>query len=92
MKTIIVTIDGTEYRFVYAEVTATIARKVRAATGVSLFTVLGMVTGDVDIDILAAVCYAAELQAGGSKTLADIEVSIDYQSEVTVEFGDDPEA
>lgn len=93
MDTIVLTVGDETYRFRWDEITASVSRRVRAATGMSLFETLNLLEGDIDIDVVAAVVFAAALQAGDTVTLAEIEGKIGYQTEIEVEFvaGGDPE-
>lgn len=82
---VIITVDGKAYEFRPGDVTGKIARLVRHATGMSLSKAMQQLVDDADLDNLAVVMYAASLQAGSPESFEEIEESISYGSEVTVE-------
>jgi len=88
-KTVVLTVGAAKYTFRWDELTAAIARRVRAATGMSLLAAGRLMDGDIDIDVVATFCFAGALQAGSGETFAEIESAIDYQTEITVEFVED---
>lgn len=86
-----IVVDGRRYEFRPDRITGTITGRVRAATGLSLARAAQTLIDDPDIDVLAAVCYAAALQTDRTVTYEQVADSITYQSAVTVEIGDDPD-
>ncbi len=88
-----ITIHVGEQTFVFrpAEVTARISRQVRGATGgLGILKALSTLETEPDLDILAAICYAAQLQTDPDKADYDkIEASFTYADEITMDVADE---
>lgn len=84
-QVIVITVDGRRYEFNPARITGTIAGRVRAATGLSVARAGQLLLTDPDIDVFAAVCFAAKLQTDPAASYESVADAITYTSEVTVE-------
>lgn len=88
-----ITINVGDQTFVFrpGEITARISRQVRAAThGLGILKALSTLDTEPDLDILAAICYAAQLQTDPDRADYDkIEESFTYADEITMEVGDE---
>ena len=93
---VVIGVGDTKYIFRPGEITPKISRKVRSETGMGLLQALTMLGSEPDIDILAAICFAAALQTDFNKAdLADIDEAFNYTTDVTLdvtnEEDEDPE-
>ena len=88
---IIIRVGEQTFVFRPAEVTARIARQVRVATGgLGVLGALSALETEPDLDILAAICYAAQLQTDpDGADYAKIEASFTYADEVIMEIEDE---
>lgn len=87
---ITITIDeNTSFELRPDEITATISRKVREATGISLRKAMELLSSDPDLDVFAAICYAAALQTNPNYPFDDIEAKLTYDTSLEVDVADD---
>ena len=88
---IIIRVGEQTFVFRPGEVTARISRQVRAATGgLGILKALTALDSEPDLDILAAICYAAQLQTDPDKADYDtLEKSFTYADEITMEVDDE---
>ena len=87
-------VDERAFRLRPGEVTARIARLVRIATeGISAMKVLSMLETDPDIDLIAGLCFIAELQTNpDTADYKKLEEWITYESVFSLdEDGEDDE-
>ena len=86
-------VDERAFRLRPGEVTARIARLVRIATeGVSAMKVLSMLETDPDIDLIAGLCFIAELQTNpDTADYKKLEEWITYESVFSVDEDDEDE-
>ena len=94
---VIIGVGDTKFIFRPGEITPKISRRVRTETGMGLLQALTMLGTEPDIDILAAICFAAAIQTDPDNAdLAKIDEAFNYTSDVTLDIvdeeDDDPEA
>ena len=80
-------VDGEPFEFRPGEINGRIVRMVRAATGLSVARALQTLADDPDVDVLAAVVFAAALQADPTADFDRIEGICTYDAEYTVDMG-----
>ena len=87
------TINVGDQTFIFrpGEITARISRQVRGATGgLGILKALSTLETEPDLDILAAICYAAQLQTDpGTADYDKIEASFTYTDEITMDVADE---
>ena len=84
-------VDERAFRLRPGEVTARIARLVRIATdGISAMKILSMLETDPDIDLIAGLCFIAELQTNpDTADYKKLEEWITYESVFSLDENDE---
>ncbi len=79
---ITISVDGTIYTMRPSELSAADGAKVRAATGMSLRSILAAAQTDPDLDVIAAVVWLARRQAGENVGFAEVAEAIGYDVKI----------
>jgi hypothetical protein len=88
-KHLTLVIDGERYSLRLDELSAHDTGLFRKATGISLRFALDALSTDPDIDIVAALVWLSERQAGRTKSYSDLAKKIGYNIDLDVEKGVD---
>lgn len=82
--TIVVEVDGKEYRLDRRQMTANDAKDFRAAVGVSLNQVL--MEGSMDVDVVAGIVWLVRRRRDRTLAYATVAEAITYDSDISIDL------
>ncbi len=86
--TVLITLDGAEYRLRFRDITAIDAKDFRAKVGVALTQALA--EGSTDLDVVAGLIWLVRRKTERSLPYEAVAQAVNYDSDMDLELATDP--